>query len=92
MSEPKFTPGPWEISDGYYETRLDVVDPRGKEVAVLRLVPLEPPKTFEANARLIAAAPDMYDALESVLECGSVNDQWWVGKVKDALLKARGEA
>ena len=50
---------------------------------------------MEANARLIAAAPDMFEALEEVRSCGNAGaklSRAASDKVKAALRKARGEA
>jgi len=67
--EAKFTPGPWHIDhaidckgeDGYRY----VFSPRGDLGAFIAKIRLKPwPKEQEANARLIAAAPDMYEELE----------------------------
>jgi len=57
MSE--HTPGPWtvDVSDGWIRT----VDPV-EGLAVCRMRPTCVTSTWEANARLIAAAPDLLDA------------------------------
>ena len=60
MSENKFTPGPWETGDDY---QVQTVDKHGYEIAEMRIDVPE----YEANARLIAAAPDLLEALEAVL-------------------------
>lgn len=67
MSETKWTPGPWEITSGFVGPLKIVasvdksIDRSGKmEVAHVGA------ETFDrcrANARLISAAPDMYEAL-----------------------------
>ena len=50
---------------------------------------------IEANANLIAAAPDMYEALAGLMaeidECYDPTDWEWGQKAADALAKARGE-
>src|ERR1700761_8570168 len=78
MSEPKFTPGPWEVrSDSYSEiitSKIDgcdalsigsTVDP-GFTIAVA----FSDVSGISAkdNAHLIAAAPEMYEALKVALE------------------------
>jgi hypothetical protein len=46
----------------------------------------------EANARLIAAAPDLYEALHDLCASGGLDDGGDVfAKAKAALAKARGE-
>jgi hypothetical protein len=68
MTERKWTPGPWDISydndtgpnDDCFHEWMDVGPAkitgqyRGRDLA---------------NARLIAAAPDLYEALEFLLSC-----------------------
>jgi hypothetical protein len=69
MSEQAFTPGPWEASvlpyphhpASYY---YRITDPAGRVVA--KTSPVGDPLTTgneEANARLIAAAPELMEAL-----------------------------
>ena len=61
-----FTPGPWKIKNGknYYHIH------GGQEVALVENWMNETPR---ANARLIAAAPEMAEALREILaECGDV--------------------
>lgn len=58
----RFTPGPWKVvrsSTGW----VSINDERGK------IADIEPWRSArEANARLIAAAPDLYDALEEACD------------------------
>ena len=73
MTEPKFTPGPWEISD-LRESKnplelLEICALKGDELVCVGRVDKRVSKNKldqedEANARLIAAAPDMYDELK----------------------------
>lgn len=58
----KHTAGPWESSDRY--GMVVTKDKKGWEIADIR--PDVP--EFEANARLMAAAPDLLEALEE-LKC-----------------------
>ena len=44
-----------------------------------------------ANARLIAAAPELYAALECALACHVGTDEVWIEEARSALEKARGE-
>lgn len=61
MAEPKFTRGPWTLDDDTIEPlvlgamRNDGISP---QVATVRIGLRE----TEANCRLIAAAPDLYEA------------------------------
>ncbi len=102
MSETKFTPGPWKVDPKYSR---DIQAPDGLDVATCCLSILNRKVTTEeesiANAALIAAAPDMYEALEAaILEYGKPGGPWnvpsspgtWIDKAKAAIVKARGEA
>ena len=94
--QPKFTPGPWAVSEdprpgmewnneivtaADYDNRICYMANGGKERA----------DEFLANAFLIAAAPDLYAALEGVLR---IADRKTVefDVARAALAKARGEA
>ena len=92
MNEPKFTPGPWYISE--YETRqrmaivdkqLECYDSRHTIATVCKANGHE-----AANAALIAAAPELYATLERLQKshtCG--NATWQI--IESVLCKARGE-
>lgn len=78
MSAPKFTPGPWRMHD--MEAGVIVAGRPGGEVANVN-------NGFgdrDANAALIAAAPDLYEALKSAVS-------WLVQVMPDAPLTPRGE-
>lgn len=63
MGATKFTPGPWKVS---LTDDTVVVDAARREVAAID-GDYNQPETWpimEANAKLIAAAPDMYAALD----------------------------
>ena len=97
MSERKWTKGPWHASEVASIWNSDESDEiadvwdhgRGMEET-------------QANAQLIAAAPDLYEALEqardTILELINArnseaegSDEDWVGGINAALSKARGE-
>lgn len=104
MATTKYTPGPWEVSgtsitappcnnDG---TCIAVIEDDGGYEA--------PPEQREANARLIAAAPDLLAALKTLLltsewadETGYVEDVGFVNletvqqQAHAAIAKATGE-
>ena len=61
----KHTPGPWKIDDSWYD--YTVVGPNGEEI-IFQDGPHGTPTLKQVDARLIAAAPDMLEALERVLE------------------------
>jgi hypothetical protein len=52
------TPGPWHATPGHYETNTYI---RSNDLTLVATVP------DGANARLIAAAPDLLEALRGVL-------------------------
>lgn len=66
MSDIKFTPGPWNCKGAHPEGCAVYVDPGDDpgfgDVAVIYRV-LRSDEQVQADARLIAAAPDMYAAL-----------------------------
>lgn len=64
MTAPKFTPGPWRVGR---KPGPIVYDEGGAQIANL-VVPMLPDEEHRANARLIAAAPDLYAALEAQVE------------------------
>ena len=61
MSETKHTPGPWR-TDAHNGFPLDIEDPG--EYMIAKATPCA---KAEANARLISAAPDLLDALQTVV-------------------------
>jgi hypothetical protein len=86
MTKPEHTPGPWKVdSDGDGA----IVDQRGWCMARVNL------DIFDcgANARLIAAAPDLLAALEAMLaEYDSITDPDSVCvAARTAIRKAKGE-
>lgn len=91
MTEPKFTPGPWKRKDNFvYSPMFNEDDTLFISIAVA-CTGIAP---AIANATLIAAAPDMYEALETierVAGIGMMEDDPARVKARDALRKARGE-
>jgi len=94
------TPGPWEI-DGFYQGAFEVIAPkasvtRGRLVICSRGQHELREREFQANARLIAAAPDLLEALKEFV--GAVDagttfaDSSVVDVARAAIAKARGEA
>jgi hypothetical protein len=104
MSETRFTPGPWDagVSEILGKRRFTVAPEynHGIAVSICGDCGAEDEEESIANANLIAAAPDMYEALEAaILEYGKPGGPWnvpsspgsWIDKAKAALVKARGE-
>lgn len=76
MSEPKHTPGPWKANfDDYTKSVIDILNENKTVIAMVpdqevhqgdrTILSLE---EIEANVHLIAAAPDLYEALETTCE------------------------
>lgn len=104
MSETKFTKGPWVVSeDSWLDFHRSIDTPNHGAIALIlssmsdkcdKLKNLE----LKANANLIACAPDMYDALETIkrhilnMPICDPHLYGWVDENIDPLLKrARGE-
>ena len=100
MSE-KFTPGPWKATyDSQLQAAIEIYNTEDR--VMVAVLPdrgtIEAMSEIEANANLIAAAPDMYKALECAC------DKYCIGYAGDSLVKcedcvilmalrkARGEA
>lgn len=68
MTKPKYTPGPWSNS-GLNGTNyfIDTQDDRTGGLVSICQVPYDNGEDAVANARLIAAAPEMLAALKEVV-------------------------
>lgn len=90
------TPGPWAIrvrQDGFVDVGIGVTT-----IATLDLGntdPAYPQREAMANARLIAAAPELLEALEKLL-WSTTQDKTiqyiWAGNARSVIAKARGES
>ena len=101
MSETKFTPGPWfiaDMNDEEWDTfvarqnygRSETIWNGTSQIADAWCWDDEISESeFAANSNLIAAAPDLYEALEMCLEINGY--QYARQKIEAALAKARGE-
>ena len=80
-----WTPGPW----AFHKRGQRVYGGKtgGMDVAQVRINP-----DFEANGHLIAAAPDLYAALEMAQLWLDVDGRFDMQGINAALAKARGEA
>lgn len=113
MSESNHTPGPWEIRtrvDGTRSITGAYHFPRGEHPlagGILHVCDLSGDKHHDdANARLIAAAPEMYEALTNIygwlmsvwtpedMEGGAVNEEFKKAYLatRAALSKAEGRS
>lgn len=74
MLIPKYTPGPWRaalyLGGAYYVTDAPLHESRGREIAQVFGTVYGPagPVTAGENARLIAAAPELLEALQAIAE------------------------
>lgn len=90
--ETEYAPWPWRlvISGKSWQNKYQVEDANG--LCLLSLDNETPPAT-EAGARLIAAAPELLDALKDALcaleVCGKDYD-YAMGKARAAIAKATG--
>lgn len=98
MNKQKFTPGPWR----YSKALPNLIECReGRKQYLYTVCQLGEgsgwSKNKEANAALIAAAPEMYEALADIAEnCGNHGCSETCAeadcKICEILKKARGEA
>jgi hypothetical protein len=83
-NETKWTPGPWTVAPF-------TSNPQHSSVAARDDVTVAEVFDRPADARLIAAAPDLYAALEAFMRLGTMDDQAAIDAARAALAKARGE-
>ena len=75
MNQLKHTPGPWIIKKSAVSYFIDARLKGSTMQEVAYIGATETNEQHEANARLIAAAPDMYDALRQWLYAEKYEDQ-----------------
>ena len=99
MSELKATPGPWETSlwrNLFGVSRFSVCAGPGSftEKTICERHASENNETVMANMTLIAAAPELYSALNALVqECGVIDaPEGNLLAAIEALAKARGES
>ena len=90
MNETKFTPGPWLFSSYKSGNSVIVIDGKEFDVATVNY------PNRDANAHLIAAAPELYEALDALraelfLHAEGNYFRPLLDKAEIALAKARGE-
>ena len=91
----KHTPGPWRAiirKNGGGITNAFVDMQSGGHIAI----PLNNPETAEANARLIAAAPELLEALQTWIAACDTGTHTDINQAREqaraAIAKATGEA
>ena len=90
MSEKsKHTPGPWALSKS--RAGHSIVCASGRTVAAAHLLgTIHPVDEVEANAHLIAAAPEMYEALKWARILLDIEGKYSLIGIDMALAKAEG--
>ncbi|MEN5106672.1 hypothetical protein [Brucella anthropi] len=102
MAETNFTPGPWLLRISFNDEDIQVypsgLAPHGKRKAEIAIIK-DYHDDYEANARLIVAAPELYECLYRLsTECrlAGLEEQagfdCWLKMADEILAKARGEA
>ena len=81
MTDTRHTPGPWRIGDAGFT----VFGPPKPGALAETIAPVK----SRANARLIAAAPDLLAALQAALPIGGPH-RWWHDDARAAIAKATG--
>jgi hypothetical protein len=90
------TPGPWRTLDVF--TDIEIVTDRATANETESLVQFKGQRNAKANARLMAAAPDLLDALEDLVardrseaaESGFTDDEMtWLEDARRAIAKAK---
>lgn len=87
MSAPAFTPGPWQ----YLRSPSGPIRVGPSHNCTVAVAPFPPTGDQEANARLIAAAPELFDALNALVNAVSPddNDKSYEPHFRPALKAAR---
>lgn len=105
MSKQGFTPGPWAVEIGHEDCPFINIGGRYAIAKVYRETILNGPLPAAANANLIAAAPDLLEALETALKFLEISRRRRVAEglegpgldraiemASAAIFKAKGEA
>lgn len=103
MNDTKFTPGPWIADDGDASSWGVFSDATSDAVCYLYDTHVGAPYATDpiessANANLIAAAPELYEALKAMAAddafaelCASIGEEpRWLKSARKALAKAEG--
>lgn len=91
MHTQRFTPGPWRTGAGDFPT---IYDRKHDKVAHCLMRPEDENTDGEptrlANAKLVAAAPDLLEALQGIMsEYAGISDKW-MAAARAAVTKATG--
>ncbi len=96
----KHTPGSWEVHPEITEKRMGYIRIVAGDKRVADIFPFVARggirlETAEANARLIAAAPDLLEALQQAInytQTGGAEDTDWLTNAVDAIAGAKEPA
>jgi hypothetical protein len=92
MSEPKGTQGPWEVNDqrasGWMNNAIYVGSANTGQI-IARVY--NDTGNAEADAYKLAAAHDLYEALQEIINTPWIGGKGGFVKARAALAKARGE-
>lgn len=99
-----YTPGPWTYEGDYTHRQFNIrmlghligTKDEAKHICTVNNLPPHvlanrDPSTAEANARLIAAAPELLEALEWLLDSDEVECPEALSVIRDAIAKAKGQ-
>ncbi len=93
MSKPEFTPGEWTMSPPIEHERVGVLSSNG--IWVAEAIGCQPGGREQeiANARLLAASKELYEALKGMIECAGeeYSGSRYVEAARAALAKVTGE-
>ncbi|MGB4498931.1 MAG: hypothetical protein WBI40_09535 [Methylococcaceae bacterium] len=99
MTEPTFTPAPWNVKDGQFHFIVESED--GRCFVEIEKIFDDHLNECKANANLIAAAPELLEALieiekhtQDFVNTFLPDNEFtlWVNKARAAIAKARGES
>jgi hypothetical protein len=82
MKTTQHIPAPWIVTFGKYNASIHT------DVTIASIS--DDALAWEANARLIAAAPDMFQALQAIFDAFGDQDSLLIDQCKAALAKAEG--
>lgn len=92
--EKKHTPGPWKAQTHISLDRMEIRDANGRRIAECAMDFPMSAKTHDANASLIAAAPELLEALQEIVT--AADGEGWsqldasFTKARAAISKASG--
>lgn len=90
-NKPKFTPGPWSIEKSEYPNGAGYFYINAKDKNIGGDVIVFQGINNMANAKLVAAAPEMYEMLDMLASCGCIPNGIYTAAIRKLLAKARGE-